>query len=250
MKHVMTATMLTLGATAAHASVNALAIETLMHAQAQEALALSIVASPATQATLQYQFLVDTNSGAFSYQALPGQTYDGQSYSLSAAGSLDTNTQTYMWSATGMLGSRAWSQSGQAQWVGDPTATVSGNVSLGGSVVGTFSGDLEVDAMGHSSGQGTFTPTGGSPGVYNVTDYVPGGSQPWTLIWSGHPAQFVPASAEWVVTNQSGCLYQGTSTVTVAAVPEPATWALMLISLPLLWAARGRGVAPHTNRPR
>lgn len=242
MKHVMTATMLALGATTAHSSVNTLAIETLMHAQAQEALALSALAPPAAQATLQYQFRVDTNSGAFSYEALPDQTYDGQSYNLSATGSLDANTQAYTWSATGMLGSQAWSQSGQAQWVGDPTATVSGSVSLGGTVVGTFSGKVDVDAMGHSSGTGTFTPTGGSPGVYDVTDYVPAGSQPWTLIWSGHPAQFVPASAQWVVNNQSGGVLEGTSTVTVAAVPEPATWALMLISLPLLWAAvRGRG---------
>lgn len=240
MKQILAATLLALGSSVSNASIELITIETLMHAQAEEALALSLVAPTSVTTDLQYSFSVDTNTGSFAYQTLPGQTYNGLSYDLNAQGSFDASTQTYIWSASGMLGSQTWAQTGQAQWVGDPTATISGNVSLNGNVIGTFSGTVDVDGTGASSGQGTFTPTGGTPSTYDVTDRVPASDQPWTLIWNGHPAQFVPVKAVWLQERVTGGLFKGTSTMTIAAIPEPSTWVLLGVSLLVLFGlARG-----------
>jgi hypothetical protein len=241
MKHMIAATLLALGTSTANADIPLLTIETLMHAQAEEALALSIVAPTSATTALQYSFSANTNDGSFAYQALAGQTYNGLSYSLSGQGSFNPGTQTYTWSASGMLGAQAWAQTGQAQWVGDPTASISGNVSLNDEVIGTFSGTVEVDGVGNSSGTGTFTPKGGSPGTYNVTDKVPGGTgQPWTLIWEGHPAQFQPVHAAWVTASSDGGIYQGTSTMTLVAVPEPSAWIMVGVGMLVLLGKSGR----------
>lgn len=241
MKKIFAVAVLSLGSSVSYASIEFLTIETLMHAQAQEALALSIVVpTPITQ-TLQYDFSVDTVNGLFGYQSLPGQSYGGMSYSLSGQGSLDSNTQTYTWLASGMLGSQTWSQTGQAHWVGDPTADVSGVVSLNGDVVGTFSGIVEFDDGSlKSTGHGTFTPTGGSPGKYDVTDLIAGGGGPWTLKWNKHLGQFVPVSSVWLFFDEGDGIFQGTSTVTIAAVPEPSSFALVGVSLIALLSCRPR----------
>lgn len=243
MKLAIAATLLSLGASVAHAGIELITVETLMHAQAQEALALSIVAPASITRTLQYNFSVDSNTGLFDYQALSGQTYNGLNYSLSSQGTFDADTQTFTWVGSGMLGSQTWSQAGQAQWVGDPTATLSGSVSLGGNVIGTFSGTVVVNGR-FSEGQGTFTPTGGNPSTYNVTDVWPSEfDQPWTLRWNDHEAQLTAASIVFILANENDGILQGTSTVTVTAVPEPSSFPLIGVCLLALLVQRAKTCA-------
>lgn len=224
----------------AHADLSILSIETLMHAQSQSAAALAIAYPSFQPNVLNYDFYVNTNDGSFSYDIVAGQTYNGLDYSLSGAGAYDIGTNSFTWSASGSLGTDTWNEQGYALWVGDPTATVTGTVSVNGQVIGAATGTLAVDGQGHSSGTVTYTPTGGSPGQYTITDYVPGNpGAPWTLKWRGKTGQFVPLSAKWVTESEGAGVIRGSSTI--AAAPEPSTWALMLLGfMGLGLALRGR----------
>ena len=160
---------------ACQAGVNITSRETLLNAQFQEISALYSLEPPITLTTLNYEFSVDTVGGGFSYSLVPGQTYNGESISVSVVGSYDSATGTYSWAGSGLLGASTWGEEGQLQWVGDPTGTLNGNVDVNGEVVGTVTGTVEVDALGHSSGTVTFTPKGAGAGSsYDVTDFVPG----------------------------------------------------------------------------
>jgi hypothetical protein len=225
---VMAAAVMAFAAGSAYSDVPLLSIETLMHAEAQDALALAILYPDFSGNELNYSFIVNTNDGSFSYGTLPGQTYNGLSFIMSALGTYDSSTQTFLWTESGFLGGDAWTLEGRAQWSGDPVAAVKGTVSLNGTVIGTASGNLDIDGQGHSSGTLTFTPTGGSPGVYTVTDFVPSDpAVPWTLRWNGHTGQFVALSAKWQQQGNNAGLVLGSSRI--VAVPESDTWALMLL---------------------
>lgn len=225
---VIAAAAMMFAAGSAHSSVPLLSIETLMHAEAEDALALAVLYPDFKPNALNYSFSVDTNDGSFSYNVLPGQTYNGLNFSLAGTGTYDSSTETFSWTASGLLGTDVWAEQGQAQWTGDPVAAVNGTVSLNGTVIGTASGNLDVDGFGHSSGTVTFTPTGGSPGQYSVTDFVPSDPTiPWTLRWNGHVAQFATLSATWQPVAEEAGVIRGFSNV--VAVPETDTWALMLL---------------------
>lgn len=242
MKHIISAALLAVGTTVAHADVKLLTIETLMHAQGNDVLALSLVFPTPVTETLQYSYTVNTNDGSFAYQTLAGQTYSGLAYSLAGTGMLDANTQTYTWSASGVLGSQTWSHTEQATWVGDPTATISGTVTWAEGGKGTVSGTVEVDEKtGQSSGQVTFTPEGNidNSGTYNITDLVPANG-PWTLQYQNKEGKFIPVEVRFVNHNVTNGIYQGTSIFTVAAVPEAETYAMMLAGLGLLGAVSWR----------
>lgn len=244
MKNVIAAACLAAGASVAHASMELISIESLMHAQANEALALFNAVAPLGTTSLGFTFSVDVATGSFSYHALPGQSYNGLAYALDGAGSFDASTQTYSWQSSGSLGADAWSQQGHAPWVGDPTADISGSVSLGGKVIGSLTGTVDIDAAGHSAGTVSFTPTGGTPSSYTVTDFVPGSKQPWTLIWRGQPAQFTPVAATWVVDDTIASVYSGHSEMTITPVPEPASWMLNSIGLAILISRAKRHASP------
>ena len=137
---------------ACQAGVNITSRETLLNAQFQDISALYSLEPPITLTTLNYEFSVDTVGGGFSYSLVPGQTYNGESISVSVVGSYDSATGTYSWAGSGLLGASTWGEEGQLQWVGDPTGTLNGNVDVNGEVVGTVTGTVEADALGHSSG--------------------------------------------------------------------------------------------------
>ena len=209
------------------ASVLVTSEETLMQAQLNEAAALDYFVAPDASSILQYNYAVDTSGGGFSYSTLPGQTYDGLSYSVSCAGTYNSSTNTYDWTATGQLGSSSWTEQGESQWTGDPTATITGTVTLGGIVTGTVTGTVEVDGMGHSSGTVTYTPTGGNPMQCSITDYVPS-SGDWLLTWKGNSA-YVPIQGKWVSNTGGGDTVTGLSSIyqSYTNVPEPSTIVLL-----------------------
>lgn len=241
MKHFVAAAVLTFGASTAHADIEQITLETLVHAQSLESLSLSIIAPPGADSELKYLFSANTNNGSFAWQAAAGQTYNGLSYSMSGQGSFDALTQTFTWSASGLLGAEHWEHTGQAQWVGDPTASITGNVSIGGKPKGMFSGTVDIDSLGHSSGTGSFTPAGGSPGSgYEVTDFVRR-DLPWTITWHGHPAELEITHSEWLSFHNDDGMFLGTSTTNIVAVPEPATWIMMYAGIAVLLGCRNAG---------
>lgn len=253
MKHIISAALLAVGTTAVHADVKLLTIETFMHAQANDVLALSLVFPTPVTETLQYSYTVNTNDGSFAYQTLAGQTHSGLAYSLAGTGMFDANTQTYTWSASGVLGSQTWSQTAQATWVSDdPTATIRNvairNATINGTVTwgiggeGTVSGTVGVTVAGESSGKVTFTPRGGIPQTFDITDSVPliNPDLPWELRYQDRVGKFIPVKVQFVNHNVTNGIYQGTSIFTVSAVPEAETYAMMLAGLGLLGAVSWR----------
>ncbi len=146
--------------------------ETMMAVQGNAGLFMGSVFGPDNSTTLQFSSQVDPVTRSFSFASLPGQTYLGQPFSLSSAGSYNSVLGKYLWTTDGQLGSQSWMETGTAQWVGDPTGTFHGNQVLGG-VRYAIDGTAEVDGMGHSEGQFTFTsPNGTQFGPYPGTDYV------------------------------------------------------------------------------
>jgi hypothetical protein len=223
MKDMIAAALLASAASTASADIGVISIETLMHAQATEALLLSIAMPPEATTTLQHSFSVNTNDGAFSYQALPGQAYHGLSYSMNGLGSFDAATQTFTWSASGMLGNQTWSQAGMMQWMGDPTGPISGTAVLLGRAF-SFEGTVTTDPDGqNSSANIVVTLPGGGRTRLTARDKSLG--SPWTLQWR-NAAQLTPAAVEWVTASSDDGIYQGTSTMVLSAVPEPSTWLL------------------------
>jgi hypothetical protein len=204
--------------------------ETLMQAMFNEAAGLDYL-SPGL-ATLNYAFVVNTNTGSFSYASLPGQTFEGVAFSVSGMGTYDAISNTYDWTASGYLGPSTWAEQGEMEWTGDPNANVSGSVSLNGTVIGSISGTVDVDGMGHSSGTVAYTPNGGTPNPMSVTDFVPGAPGPWTFYWNGHDAQ-VAISGEWVETSDSGGIDTGTASIELC--PECGSFFYTLLG----WAAGG-----------
>jgi len=207
--------------------------------------------------TLQYSFTVNTNDGSFAYQASAGQSYDNRQYSWSGEGLFDNAAQSYTWSAAGMLGSDARSHTGAAQWlqVPAPSATfeevpgpfakefLNGRLFKNDVLQGNFIGEVTVLPDGKSSGSGTLTGTHGGIFPFDVKDEVPKGAKaPWTLFIGDEPYKYVQFRWEDVLSDGSGVM-QGTSTVIITSIPEPATWGLLAAGMAILvlWrAAAGR----------
>ena len=228
---MIAATALVLFPTVSHASVDLTTAETLMLAQFQESVALYNYSSPVSADPIDYSFSVNTLTGAFSYNTLPGQSYNGSSFSISGAGSYVSETGVYDWSAVGMLGAATWAEQGEVTWTGDPEETINNAVVVvNGKPIGTLSGTVNVDVQGDSSGPVQFTPTTGGTVTYNATDNSLPGLQgyPWKFHWNGHTADvYVNLNFAPQGVNPLGII-NGQSELTMSA-PEPSAWALMLV---------------------
>ena len=218
----------------AHASLIVLTSETLMEAQVVDAIALEAYAGPDFSTSLQYAYTLNTDNGSFSYSLLPGQSYLGQAFSLSGSGTYDPVTTTFNWTDSGALGSIDLSGSGEVQWTGDPTATINFNDVFTSKVDSktttlNFQGTVDVDSQGHSSGDLTLKDVGENftIGTVSVTDNLSAGSVPGKAMWT---ATITTAPLPSLVGGQY-TWKSGDSTATFAVVPEPPTWAIMLLGL-------------------
>lgn len=197
------------------ADVSVTSQETLMQAQADEVLALEWLYGTAPGSSLNFNYAVDTSGGSFSWSTLPGQTYNGLSFSVSGTGSYNSSTTTYNWTASGQLGLSPWTEQGEAQWTGDPTANLNGtytDADTGENVV--VAGTVTVDATGHSSGNVTLNGVGNTP----ITDFI---GTDITTIRIGYDPDFpsyVPVNGTWTPADQSGDM---------TLVPEPSGLALL-----------------------
>ena len=266
MKNAIAATLLALGATVAHADMETKTFETLMHAHALEVFGLSLLEPAQANSTLQYTFTVNPNDGSFSYQALPGQTYNGMSYSINAQGRYDLGTQSYSWSGSGMLGNANLEQDGHAYWldliedpgqinaeVDPPVAGTEAGVKIfslkrDGLRVATYTG-TDVVKDGKSTGSGEFRLATRLVGEkVSMTDTVVGDTKTIT-IWEEEYEAYPVELSLFPILNQDGS-YTGTSTVTIAAVPEPATWMLVAAGVFVLFMRRSAGEPRLTDDAR
>jgi hypothetical protein len=187
---------------------------------------------------VQYSFAVDTSGGSFSWSTLADQTYDSLGFSVSGAGTYDPTSTTYDWTASGLLGSDALSESGEMVWTGDPSATSSGTITLKNS-----NGQIVYQVTLNDTG--TVTLSGGSRTslmngtltisvpiqqtiAFEIDDNLNLGSNHW----SAGPTLPYNLGGTW--TNSGTTLLLGTTNI----VPEPSGVALVGIGAIGLLARR------------
>jgi len=200
--------------------------ETLAQAILNEVEGLSGLAGPDLSLNLQYDVAVDTTSGLFSYSTLPGQTYNGLSFSVSGAGTYDSTTTTYDWTASGQLGPDSLLEQGEEQWSGDPSGQISGTIALGGNDANIFGPKETIgnadpktgDRM--SSGMVTITVGASSLAGMEMDILHPNGKVEGTAQIRGHGPNF-PFTGTY---KEEGKLFK------ISSVPEPS-YALLLAAI-------------------
>ncbi len=237
-------------ATAGSITATTFVTETMMETQSFNNLILYGAFGADTTSTLQFSSFTDPVTNTFSYQTLPGQTYDGMAVSLSGSGAFDMNTDEYNYTVSGIVGNDVYSGSGTLQWVGDPTATPCFNVNLGGKNYRVCA-NLEVDGTGDSTGTYTFTaPDGTVYGPYNGSDHLTTGGWFHTITVPRNPVTLdgtvdVIASVGSIpnLHADTGGEFNGggfgSFQTGISAVPEPSPGSMFGIGCVLMLSARG-----------
>jgi hypothetical protein len=168
--------------------------------------------------TLNFAASYDPNAKTFSYDTLPGQTYQGQAFSMATTGSYNSGLGEYQFTTVASLGSQTWTGAGTDMWVGDPTANINTTYVYKG-VTYTVTGAIPVDVLGHSEGTLTYTSPSGESYLWPSTDFVPGSpTMPITVNANGFEEH---ASIDGSIPFGGG-LGAFSAEITPSAVPEPS----------------------------
>ena len=155
--------------------------ETMMAASNLDTLVEAGMFGSGVPSTLQFSSFLDPVTGSFTYSLLPGQSYLGQSISLTTVGTFDPALNSYTWTTTGLYGTTPFSGGGSEAWIGDPTETGSTTITWKDGKQYTGTGKVEVVEQG-----------GGSTAKSKATD--------WTFTGpDGHKFEHFNGDDKWVV---------------------------------------------------
>jgi hypothetical protein len=173
--------------------------ESMMASSGLDTLVEAGIFGSGVPSTLQFSSFVNPATGSFTYSLLPGQSYLGQSISLTTVGTFDPALNSYTWTTTGLYGATPFSGSGSDAWTGDPTEKGETTETWHGQQY-TGSGDVEVDVQGAGSNatskakNWTFTgPDGHKFGPFN-------GDDKW-MVDPKHPFEGHWVYSNWVSAN-------------------------------------------------
>jgi hypothetical protein len=189
---------------------------------------------------ITFSIFVDPVNLLFSFSTRPGTTYLGQSLVLGGSGSLNSTMGITSLSASGMLGSFAWTTAGSYQLTGDPNEyQFAGTQSLDAAFAASNPGTLSI---AYTSVLSTFVlmPNGVSTahGTYRNADGVD--FEFWTakdtytkiphlivdVDWSTITPRTLPFWSQSVFLNISSDGGAGTNDVDIYYTPEPSDWLL------------------------
>jgi hypothetical protein len=225
----------------ARASVLVTSNETVGLAITSELTQIYVIFGADFSDSVQFNFSIDPTSGDFSYATLPGQIYDGESYSMSVAGTYDPTESTYNWTGSGLLGSTDLTEQGDAQWTADPPGdpvpefnavgtltTTSGyvsNLTFSGSVTGTTDSGTGTLTLKHPNHTTDTVPL-------NITSNVPMGIyNNWTVTITPVGSPSYPYPTQGTFSTKTGSIHE---------VPEPTSLVLFGSGLASLALARRR----------
>ena len=215
--------------------------ETIMEVQSQEQLLLQAAVPWKPGDVVKYQYSYDFASGAFSFSTIPGQVIAGNPFSFSTTATLDSTAGAWSWSGAGFEGATSFSIAGLATLSGDPKEDISGKYtdSAGHSYDATANVDITETPCGdpeHPSKCATSTGFGQATDAAGkviqkgrVTDVQSFGA--WEISFTADdPGGAIKSQLDFGFESQLGpTTFEGDFTQT--NVPEPATWAMMLVGL-------------------
>ncbi len=229
-----------MAATASYAQMpaNDLTLEIMMNAEAQDQMLVDLVAPWQANDAVGYNFNCDYNAQTFDYSTQPGQSVDGQAFSLSDSGSFNASLGAWSWTSSGLIGSDAFSITGTA------TGDVIG-------ITGLYldEGPVEYSAVGmvtilkDGSSKGTFVAQLGAPAGPNAIPVASGNCTDdrvyddvnkkwvWVFTWVKNqppPVEESELEESGGTANDNGIgQLAGSFVQTVETVPEPCTLALL-----------------------
>src|ERR1022692_3571429 len=83
-------------------------VETMVQAQESGSIFMGTVFGPDATSTLHFAATYDPAAQTFSYDTLPGQTYQGQAFSMATNGSFNGQLGEYQWNTIAELGQQSW----------------------------------------------------------------------------------------------------------------------------------------------
>ena len=235
-------------------------VETMMEAQANEALFIGQTFGVDNGSALHFVSNVDPLNRRFSYSTIPNQLYRGMGVSLSTSGSFDQILNKYNWTSSGTLGSQFWTSIGSVEWVGDPTGTVSTQIKFTANpsnspITVLVEGKVQWEqgpVNAFSSGTYTYATLGGgnSWGPFNGTDRFDVMKQQWIHSVTVGKSNVTP---DGINTFAAGILAssgdnKGTFEMRIQSVPEPSIFSLITIALFSMYTVAMRSRVKWRNR--
>lgn len=209
-------------------------VETMMEAQANEALFIGTTFGVDNASAIRFSANVDLDTRSFAFSTLDNQSFLGQAFSLTTTGAFDQTLGAYHWTSTGTFGAQAWTSVGSVEWIGDPTGTVETTATIGNVTV-KVKGEVSweqgpVNAL--SSGNYSLESDNGTKwGPFSGRDRFDVISQEWIHTISVGPSNFVPNGILTVSSGALGSGGDGNFDMRIRALPEPSTIVLLLAAL-------------------
>jgi hypothetical protein len=210
------------------------ATESMMNS---EGLIMSLVARDLgidPTVALNFTSALDPVAKTFGYSLQSGSTYLGQSAALQVSGAFDVPSQSWLFTSTGHIGATSLAGNGSTTFSGDPISfdvmdffnlpeTIVSNVTYENTAIRTASmGTITVkDHFGNVLSSGTHTDV-------LILDGPDQGKWRWDtgLLTATNGKPFTIDAAGFIPVPNGGT---GTFIVQVAAVPEPSTFALVVV---------------------
>ena len=206
-------------------------VETMMEAQANEALFIGQTFGVDSGTTLHFTSTLDPLTRAFSFSTVSNQLYRGLNVSLSTVGTYNQLLGEYNWLSSGVIGNQTWSSIGSVEWVGDPTGEVKTMVTIGNVTV-SVRGNVNweqgpVNAV--SSGTYNFESSNGTTwGPFNGRDRFDVMTQEWIHNVDVGKGRFTPDGILTFSSGRFAAAGDGVFDMNIRAVPEPSTLLLLI----------------------
>lgn len=126
----------------------------------------------------------DFANRTITYSTVPGSTYLGQPLSLSNVAAYNAGADQWEWTSQGQLGAQSWTNTGNGQYIGDPTIIVAGFVPIGGIIydyhaIVTVTFATFFPPSGTSSGTASLTLNAAVVGTAPISDTFNGTAFTW-----------------------------------------------------------------------
>jgi hypothetical protein len=228
--------------------------ESMMHSISTTMMIVTTDIPPDAFTTLSFTSSVNFLANTFSYSALPDQMYNGQPFSLQAAGTFDMVSQLAICTTSGMVTNKTLTDLANIKWKDDKPETMEGVITgttkvdndtytFEGNVILTATGKPSTDSV-HSSGTVSFKGKGPlNSGTRSVEDFYKRNS-------SGIGGKWVISTSDGkklTSIDGTGPDSSGNGTF-IVSVPEPSYSALSG-TLALAFALSARAAARGLSWP-